>query len=83
MCGYHVPDPVRNAIERHLKKDLTSTAAIAGQLHNYDFAVAIDNRMGVVEQVKETYYETHSEELYTVVDEPLSDGALSAALENA
>lgn len=81
MCAYYVPDPVRAAIEQLLEKDITSTAVIVGRLHTYEFAVEIEHRFGVVDQVKSNYYNDHPELLYEISETPLSDTALEAALE--
>lgn len=83
MCAYYIPDSVRHAVERLLQNGVTSTPAIAGQLHKHEFAVQIDHRLGVIDQIKEEYREEHSDELYEVEDKPLSDDALETALETA
>lgn len=81
MCAYEVPDPVRHSIERLLVNGVTEPAAIAGQLHRYEFAVEIQHRLGIIEQVKENYRDDNPTMQYEVADDPITDAELKAALD--
>ena len=81
MCAYHIPGPVRETIERLVEQGTTNTATIAGHLHGYEFAVEIQHRIGVIEQVKQEYREANPLPTHSIADEPLTDDALETAVD--
>lgn len=99
MCGYHIPDAVRQKTEQLLDRGITDPAVIAGQLHDYSFAVEISNRIAIINEIKDDY-NTSSEstntddavsqesaqpfsEQHSISSEPLSDTTLEHALDNS